>query len=72
MQLNVTTTTEGYDKEPVGRETTGRGNRVLEVLAGLDELAASISSTAIKEETLWYINSVAFLSLIFFSLYLIF
>ena len=40
----VTTVTEGYDKGPVGQGTTGRGNHVPGVLAGLDELAASIPS----------------------------
>ena len=42
------------------------------MLGGLVKLAASITSTAIKEETLWYINSVIFLFFLFLSLYLIF
>ena len=39
------------------------------MLGGLIKLAASITSTTIKEETLWYINSVIFLSLIFFFVF---
>ena len=35
---------EGYNKGPVGRGTTGRGNHVPGVLAELVELAASIPS----------------------------
>ena len=44
LSLHVITVTEGYDKGPVGQGTTGRRNHVPGVLAGLDELAASIPS----------------------------
>ena len=44
LHASVTTATEGYDKGPVGQGATGRGNHVPGVLAGLDELAASIPS----------------------------
>ena len=40
----VTTVTEGYNKGSVGQGTTDRGNYIPGVLAGLDELVASIPS----------------------------